>query len=338
MRVRAQAGRSCSKVLLGPNRVFTSSREKLASDTQRVFKVGSTREEEGHTMSADGGKALHDNVLRVDSRSQSWNGVTVVDVHEYTKGEVLHPLVNDEETGIALALDEVGGVTEPRLKPDRACELDHRPNHMTLVPKGMILFGHASKELHYSRYALLLFDLDTLQRKFEEDFNARMFERPRMRFTDERIHALVRMLVDIPGNEPAMTLLGDSLSSAVFALLSSEAEPVLGHAKLSRQVLSLVSSYIQDQLPRQIELHELAELAKMSQWHFSRAFKASTGASPYQWQLDKRIELVRGLLLQKDLPLDAVAKAAGFCNPMHLNRVFKRWTGETPGAWRRNRQ
>ncbi len=289
-------------------------------------------------MSANDGKALHDNVLRIDSRAQSWNGVTVVDVHEYTKGEVLHPLVNNEETGIAMALDEVGGVTEPRLKPDKACELDHRPNHMTLVPKGMVLWGHASKELHYSRYALLLFDLDILQRKFEEDFDARMFERPRMRFTDERIYALVRMLVDIPGNEPSMTLLGDSLTSAVFALLSSEERRGSARTRLSSQVLTLVSSYLLDQLPHQIELRELAELAKMSQWHFSRAFKASTGVSPYQWQLDRRIELVQGLLLRQDLALDAVAKAAGFCNPMHLNRVFKRRTGETPGAWRRNRQ
>lgn len=289
-------------------------------------------------MSADDGKSLHENVLRIESKALSWSGVTVVDVHEYTKGEVLHPLLNEDETGIAMALDEVGGVTEPRLRPDKACELDHRPNHMTLVPRGMPLWGHANKGLHYSRYALLLFDLDTLEQKFEDDFDARAFERPRMRFTDERIHALVRMLIDIPANEPSMTLLGDSLTSAVFALLSSEEEQSSVRSSLSQQALSLVASYIQDQLPRQIELRELADLAKMSQWHFSRAFKASTGLSPYQWQLDKRIELVQGLLLRGDLPLDATAKAAGFSDSTHLNRVFKRRTGETPGAWRQKRK
>ncbi|RLL71569.1 AraC family transcriptional regulator [Ochrobactrum soli] len=290
-------------------------------------------------MSVESANDLHENVVRIDSSAQSWNGVTIVDVHEYTKGEVLHFLLNEEETGIAMALDEVGGVTEPRLKPQQACLLDHRPNHMTLVPRGMPLWGHTTKELHYSRYALLLFDLETLEKTFQEDFHARMFERPRMRFTDHRIHTLVRMLVDIPQEDPAMMLLCDSLTSAVFALLSAEGgEPPAAAARLSDHALSLIVSYIQDQLPRHIELDELSRLAGMSQWHFCRAFKASTGLSPYRWQLDKRVDAAQGLLLRSDAPLDAIAKAVVFCDSMHLSRVFKKLTGEAPGTWRRNRR
>ncbi|WP_018857974.1 helix-turn-helix domain-containing protein [Rhizobium sp. 42MFCr.1] len=290
-------------------------------------------------MSVEGANYLHENVVRIDSRARSWNGVTIVDVHEYTKGEVLHSLLNAEETGIAMALEEVGGVTEPRLKPQQACLLDHKPNHMTLVPRGMPLWGHATKELHYSRYALLLFDLETLENKFQADFNAKMFERPRMRFTDERIHALVKMLVDIQHEDPSMMLLGDSLTSAVFALLSTEGdEPPATRPPLSDHALSLIVSYIQDQLPQQIELRELSELAGISQWHFCRAFKASTGLSPYQWQLKKRVDAAQKLLLHTDAPLDAIAKAVGFCDPMQLSRVFKKCTGEAPGTWRRNRR
>jgi len=287
-------------------------------------------------MNGERASDLHENVVRIDSKAQSWNGVTIVDVHEYTRGEVLHSLLNEDETGIAMALDEVGGITEPRLKPQQACTLDHKPNHMTLVPRGMPLWGHATEGLHYSRYALLLFDLEKLERTFEDDFDAQMFASPRMRFTDDRIHALVRMLIDIPQEDPSTTLLGDSLTSAVFALLSSEDAPPAGATRLSDQAFSLIVSYLQDQLPRQIELRELSELAGMSQWHFCRAFKVSTGLTPYQWQLDKRVEAVKGLLIQSDAPLDAIARAVGFCDPMHLNRVFKKRTGETPGTWRRN--
>ncbi|CAO3424601.1 helix-turn-helix domain-containing protein [Azospirillum endophyticum] len=289
-------------------------------------------------MSADHGRALHENVVRIERRVHSWNGVTVIDVEEHTRGEVLHSLVNDEETGVAMALEEVGGVTEPRLKPDQACTLDHRPNHMTLVPKGMPLWGHATRDLHYSRYALLLFDLDALETRFEEDFDARMFARPRLRFTDDRIHALVRMLINIPDQDPSMTLLGDSLTSAVFALLSNENEQLPAGTKLSRHALCLVESYIRDQLPRRIELRELAELAQMSQWHFSRGFKASTGLSPYQWQLAKRLEMVEELLSRSDAPLDAIAMATGFRDATHLARTFKRRIGEAPAAWRRDRR
>ncbi|WP_368518546.1 helix-turn-helix domain-containing protein [Rhizobium sp.] len=290
-------------------------------------------------MSVESANGLHENVVRIDSRVQSWSGVTIVDVHEHTRGEVIHSLLNEEETGIAMALDEVGGVTEPRLKPEQPCLLDHRPNHMTLVPRGMPLWGHATEGLHYSRYALLLFDLEKLEKTFQEDFNARMFERPRIRFTDDRIHALVRMLIDIPREDPSMMLLGDSLTSAVFALLSAEGdETTPAGARLSAHALSLILSYLQDQLPRQIELRELSELTGMSQWHFCRAFKASTGLSPYQWQLNKRVDAAQGLLLNTDVTLDAIAKTVGFCDSMHLSGVFKKRTGEAPGTWRRNRR
>jgi AraC family transcriptional regulator len=281
---------------------------------------------------------LHENVVRIDSRVRRWNGVTIADVHEYTKGEVLHPLVNEQETGIAMALEEVGGVTEPRVRPNLACDLDHRPNHMTLVPRGMPLWGHATKELRDSRYALLLFDLDALQRSFQDDFRPEMSERPRMRFTDTRIHSLVRMLVEMPSENDSAALLGDSLTAAVFALLSTgEPEPPEAE-RLSDRNLRLVAECLQDQLPRQIELRELAALADMSQWHLSRAFKAATGLSPYQWQLGKRVELVRNLLLQSDLSLDAIAKAAGFSSQTHLSQVFKQRVGTTPPSWQRSKR
>jgi AraC family transcriptional regulator len=76
----------------------------------------------------------------------------------------------------------------------------------------------------------------------------------------------------------------------------------------------------------------------MSQWHLSRAFKAATGLSPYQWQLEKRVELVRNLLLKSDLPLDAVARAAGFSSQTHLSRVFNQRVGTTPASWRRSKR
>ncbi len=88
-------------------------------------------------------------------------------------------------------------------------------------------------------------------------------------------------------------------------------------------------------LPQAIELGELASLLGQSQWHFCRAFKATTGTSPYQWQLQERTKMAQGLLLQTDMPLSLVAEATGFSDAMHLIRAFKKQTGQTPAAWRR---
>lgn len=78
--------------------------------------------------------------------------------------------------------------------------------------------------------------------------------------------------------------------------------------------------------------------AGLSQSHFSRAFKASTGMAPYRWQLDARIRRAQALLLDTRASLDEVAEATGFADAVHFGRTFRKLTGATPAAWRRDRK
>jgi transcriptional regulator GlxA family with amidase domain len=68
-------------------------------------------------------------------------------------------------------------------------------------------------------------------------------------------------------------------------------------------------SYLEAKIPARVELATLAELAGLSQSHYSRAFKASTGLAPYQWQLQTRIERAKDLLLNTKGCLEDVAQA-----------------------------
>ncbi|MGP4753400.1 helix-turn-helix domain-containing protein [Agrobacterium pusense] len=274
-------------------------------------------------------------IVKLDSWTGSWNGVTIDERRERLRGKVLHELVREDETGLTINLDEVGGFTEPRLKRDQPCPIDHRSNHMALIPKGMRLWGYG--ELEYCHYAVLRFDIPTLVRTFGDEFSARAFERPRIRFMDSRILTLVRMLLEIRTGKTS-NLLGESLTAAIFAILSAPDLEVREAGKLTQWQVKRVTEYMREQLPRQIELSELAAILNQSQWHFCRAFKASTGLSPYQWQLEHRIKLAKELLLDTEIPLQAVAEATGFVDAMHLNRTFKRRAGEPPGAWRRSQK
>lgn len=98
--------------------------------------------------------------------------------------------------------------------------------------------------------------------------------------------------------------------------------------------LRRVIEYLDTQLPKRVELAHLAALAGLSQSHFSRAFKASTGMAPYQWQLDVRIRRAQALLLDTRASLDEVAEATGFADAVHFGRTFRRIAGATPAAWR----
>ena len=94
--------------------------------------------------------------------------------------------------------------------------------------------------------------------------------------------------------------------------------------------LRLVTDYINDYLERELSLDELAAIAQLSPYHFSRAFKQSTGISPHQYVIQRRVERASKLLVQGKMSIAEVAQACGFTHQSHLNRHFKRITGVTP--------
>ena len=279
-------------------------------------------------------KDLPENVLSIERRSRIWNGAIVEDIHEHANGCVVHPMPHANETRFTVSLAEVGSATECRLMPDKANPVEHSTNHMAVISRGLPWWGYAG-QLRYARYAMIVFDIPILEARLQGDFRPAILEEPRLRFNDPRILSLVKMLIEIPDASASYALFGDSLVAGILALLSavplSDRQPM----KLAPWQIRRVKDYMHSRLPRAIELGELAALLGQSQWHFCRAFKASTGISPYQWQLEERTKMAQGLLLKSDVPLDVVAEATGFSDAMHLIRAFKKRTGQTPAAWRR---
>ncbi|MFC4698904.1 helix-turn-helix domain-containing protein [Glaciecola siphonariae] len=105
--------------------------------------------------------------------------------------------------------------------------------------------------------------------------------------------------------------------------------------KLDYETISSLENYIQKQLNRDISLKELADLANMSESHFSRKFKSSYGLSPYQYVLNERINEAKRLLRNTHYSLSDIADMVGFSSQAHFNSVFKKTVGITPLKYRK---
>lgn len=68
--------------------------------------------------------------------------------------------------------------------------------------------------------------------------------------------------------------------------------------------------------------------------HFCLAFRASTGLPPHRFQIVKRIERARDLLLDPNLSVAGIAQAVGYDDSAYFSRLFSRETGVTPRQWR----
>src|SRR5262249_45676679 len=91
--------------------------------------------------------------------------------------------------------------------------------------------------------------------------------------------------------------------------------------------------YIAEHLSETVTLKELAALTGLSQSHFRRAFKVSTGRSPHRWHLEARIAEAQRLLGAGGMTQVEIALVTGFAEQSHFCRVFKSVVGVTPGAW-----
>jgi transcriptional regulator GlxA family with amidase domain len=104
-----------------------------------------------------------------------------------------------------------------------------------------------------------------------------------------------------------------------------------GHHQLPG--LSRALARLRDEPEAQITLGELAEIEGVSRFQLLRAFVRQTGVTPHAYQMQLRVRLARRLLAAGRLPA-AVAAETGFSDQSHLNRVFRRQVGTSPGRYR----
>ena len=159
----------------------------------------------------------------------------------------------------------------------------------------------------------------------------------RLFFRDVTIRrAALQMWTESLRDDLAASLMIDGLLQTLLAQLLRRAHvgtPTRAEC-LSPAILARLDDHIEAHCDRGLTVAELAQVAGRPQFYFSRSFKATTGQSPYQYVLERRLARACELLAMSSLPLAEVAAACGFYDQAHLTRIFKKQLGTTPGAYR----
>jgi len=107
---------------------------------------------------------------------------------------------------------------------------------------------------------------------------------------------------------------------------------------ISREELTIINDYIDENLSEAISIEDLASELNISKFHFLNEFKKFTGMTPYQHLLNRRIDEAKTRLLDKDKKITTIALELGFSDSSHFSRTFKKVTGTSPRSFRESAQ
>jgi AraC family transcriptional regulator len=210
---------------------------------------------------------------------------------------------------------------------------------LTFVPA-----GHEYHEWQEARTStrLLYFYLDPAALQIHADTDiARTLLTPRLFFEDTTLWGTALKLKHSIENPAAE---GRLYSEALGVVLAHEIVQLSRGARciesfvrggLAAWQQKVVAAYIEDHLSENISLATLARLARLSPYHFCRAFKQSFGMPPHRYHTDRRLERAKSLLAKRMLSVTEIGLIVGFRESSSFAFAFRKATGLTPSSYRR---
>ncbi len=219
----------------------------------------------------------------------------------------------------------------------------HRLARSIFVPAGMELRTCFSKPLSFAHVDIHIdysWAVQFLSSTMPRSTAVQILERSAERNDVSDIEPLAQLLVQEIRNPTRHDLFVESLANCLISAMLDvdHRKPDTGNARLTAAQMRKVALRFEDGGGRRLSTAQMASAVKLSESWFSQVFKNTTGMSPYQWQLNKRVEQARNLLSGTDLSVADIADRLGFSDQAHLTKAFRQLVGKTPASWRRDQQ
>ena len=108
-----------------------------------------------------------------------------------------------------------------------------------------------------------------------------------------------------------------------------------GSAQDANVFAQRIKDYIDRHFAEEFSLQQMADALHVSPYYLAHVCKETTGYSPLQYVLRRRIGEAQTLLITTDLPVTRIAAQVGYDNPSHFNAQFSKAVGMSPRTFRR---
>ena len=211
---------------------------------------------------------------------------------------------------------------------------------------GEVLFIPA--EINYSsnweksgEFSLIGFFPKFFERIINESVQTKRIELiPHIGLNDPLIQQIgIALKADVEAGYPAGRIFGESLATGLVIHLikhySAWQVKSESTGSLTRYELGKIQDYVSVHLNQNISLSEMGGVINLSQYHFCRLFKQSTGITPHQYLTQCRINRAKQLLSKTKLTITEIAFEIGFSNHSSFTRLFSKYVGVTPKSFRK---
>ena len=123
-------------------------------------------------------------------------------------------------------------------------------------------------------------------------------------------------------------------SNKAFSFLTELLLPRPAISEKWRSQMEEAASQLEADFTEKISIDELASSLNMSVTNFRRIFNSFYGVSPIVYRVQKKIELIKQILITEKLLIKEIAERFGYADTFTFSRQFKKYTGITPREYR----
>jgi len=213
-------------------------------------------------------------------------------------------------------------------------------NTLILVPAGRTLYGVQNPRLLPRSICLYI---DPKVALVDPDLRFAEVElQPRLLFEDPAIwETVLKLKAQIGSTDPSDRMYADALGGVLAHELLRLNGGTSTSGRGSRGGLVAwqqrrVLEFMEEHLAEDFALGALADLVRLSPYHFVRSFKRSIGEPPHRYWVRRRIERAKTLLANPSRSVTEIAFDVGFGGSSAFSVAFRRITGRTPTEFRRS--